>query len=359
MKNFECGDDAMEIRIEQSLGFQQKKEILNAARSGSPGCAGRVRKILQDNRAILVAYLGRQPVAVQALSHKPPGSAFEPQNMILFVTPIRRRFLRIQLGLALSLLHVSVSESARAMPPLAVSLTREESEMPVEGAEEVPACAESIPECDRRQVDRLFPGTGHVGVTVSSGIPHAILGEVNVGASPWFSIAAGATVSAKFNETSVFLRPRVAIVQGSWFDVAAHFPLVYYPAAEVRHDYDWVLTNPALFFRVHAGRRTSLYLGAGLVFASTTESIASAFRDPEPIEPPEDWDFSSAGEVATKTTVNGVWNTFHGGVDFKLGGGWITQLDLILLMDGMRISTNYADKIGPPVFAQAGVTYVF
>ncbi len=167
------------------------------------------------------------------------------------------------------------------------------------------------------------------------------------------------TVSDKFNETSVFLRPRVAIVQGSWFDIAGHLPLVYYPAAEVRHDYDWVLTNPAMFFRAHAGKRTSLYLGAGMVFASTTESMAAAFRDPERAEPPEDWDFSNVGEASLDTTVNGIWNTVHAGIDVKLGGGWITQLDLILLLEGVQVSKSYADKVGPPVFAQAGATYVF
>jgi hypothetical protein len=77
------------------------------------------------------------------------------------------------------------------------------------------------------------------------------------------------------------------------------------------------------------------------------------------MQAPEDWDFSNVDQTATETTVNGVWNTFHGGIDVKLGGGWISQLDLILLMEGVRISGRYADKIGPPVFAQAGFTYVF
>lgn len=207
--------------------------------------------------------------------------------------------------------------------------------------------------------DRLFPGAGRVAVTVSSGIPHAALGDINVGVSPWFSMDLGATLSAKFNETSLFVRPRFALGTGRWFDVAYHMPIAYYPKSERRHGWDWWLINPALFLRVRPRDGTSFYGGMGIVAASTTDSLSAAFRDPEPAEPPENWDFSDVGDEEAHLTVNGVWNTFHLGIDQALTQDWIASIDSILLMDGLSLSRSYAEKVGPPVFVQAGITYVF
>src|SRR5690606_36253261 len=137
--------------------------------------------------------------------------------------------------------------------------------------------------------------------TASSGIPHALLADIAVGVSPWFSLDAGATVSAKFNETSIFVRPRFALATSRWVDVAFHMPIAYDPKSDRRDGWDWLLTNPALFVRGRFASGTSVYGGVGAVFASMTESLATAFRDPEPAAPPEDWDFSDVGEEGPTT----------------------------------------------------------
>jgi hypothetical protein len=169
----------------------------------------------------------------------------------------------------------------------------------------------------------------------------------------------GATLSAKFNETSLFVRPRFALATTKWFDVAYHMPIAYYPKSERRDGWDWFLSNPALFLRVRPRPTTSFYGGAGVVLASTTDSLSAAFRDPEPAEPPEDWDFSDVGEEEGHLTVNGVWNTLHLGLDQALNEDWIVSVDSILLMDGLKVSKTYAQKVGPPIFVQLGITYVF
>ncbi len=186
MKSFEGGQDNIEIRIERALGFHEKKAILHAARSGSPGCAQRVKCLLRQPGAILVAYDGKTPVAVQAVSSELPEEACESKTMILFASPCRRRSLRAQLCVALSLLSISISDLATATPPLAVPLASGVDDTSEKDAEQVPPCEDASAACELRQVDRLFPGAGHVGVTVSSGVPHAALGEVNVGVIPGF-----------------------------------------------------------------------------------------------------------------------------------------------------------------------------
>jgi hypothetical protein len=339
--------------------------LTQATKRGGPA-SFRLKRLLARESHLLVVLQAGEPVAVQAVQGDQgvqhlhggrdggePKELVDANRIVFLVGPLRRAVLRARLAaLALGITGAGASHAmpkAAAPPPDPASVAQSDE---VRAPGDVGKGRKSVP-------DRVFPGAGHVAITVSSGIPHALLGDINVGVSPWFSLDAGATVSAKWNETSIFVRPRFALVTGERFDLVYHQPLAYYPKSERRDGWDWFLTNPALFVRGRFTPQTSMYFGGGVVLASTQQSLHDAFRDPEPAEPPEDWDFSDVDDGEAPETVNGIWNTFHFGVDQSLGEHWVMSLDSILIMDGLLLSKSYAKKVGPPIFAQVGVSFVF
>lgn len=338
-------------------------ELRERAEQVGGGARFRLKKLLQRAETVAIYWQQGVPVAVRAKSE---GGDEAPVEL---VSPLRRRKLRAQLAASFFLI-AGVSE-AEAMVPAAVprsdvvgpspeaeATPTQVAVSPTPVASSEPAVVSEVTKSPEPVADRLFPQPGQVALTASSGVPHALLGEIAVGISPWFSLGAGATVSAKWNETSLFLRPRIALVTGEHLALAFHMPVAYYPASERRDGWDWFLTNPALFVRGHFTKSTSMYAGAGVVAASTREGLHEFFGQADPDQPPEDWDFSDV-EGGGVPLVNGAWNTVHLGFDQALSSHWVLHVDSLLLLSGFSLSQSYAERVGPPVFIQAGASFVF
>lgn len=345
-------------------------DIWEKAEQVGRGATFRLKNLLRENESVVIYRRGGIPVAVRA--------EFARENERTTVELVPRfslKKLRAQLATCL-FVGASVSEASAMVP---ATVPRSDVVGPSPGAEATPTPRSATPKapvstestasndsapCSETSppkevvADRLFPQPGQVALTASSGIPHALLGEVAVGVSPWFSLGLGATVSAKWNETSIFLRPRIALVAGEHLALAFHMPMAYYPASERRDGWDWFLTNPALFLRGHFTESSSVYFGAGAVVASTRQGLHEFFGGEVKEVAPEDWDFSNVGEGGVPE-VNGAWNTVHLGFDQALGSHWVLHVDSLLLLSGISLSQSYADRVGPPVFIQAGGSFLF
>jgi hypothetical protein len=234
---------------------------------------------------------------------------------------------------------------AAAQPPPGLAATARDVAAP---APPIEADRPAAP--PRRSADPLFPGRGHVSVSLATGVPFLAVGEVALGTSESFALGVVGGVADTLREYAVGGRARVAVFRAEAVSFVLSLPALYYPPVSVRHDEPWILTNPSLALHGRLPNDARLYGGIGALAASCTHSLAHHFGG----------DHVAAQDAPEgHTMVNGVWTTVHGGGSLPVSAIAALFVDASLMLDGLELARSYGRQIGPPGLAQLGVTAIF
>jgi hypothetical protein len=202
----------------------------------------------------------------------------------------------------------------------------------------------------RASADPLFPGRGGVSASLATGVPFLAVGELAVGTSDAVTIGLVAGVADTMREYAVGGRARVAVFRAQPMSVVLSLPVLYYPPVAVRDDEPWLLANPSLSLHGRLPNDAGIYGGVGALAASCTHSLANHFGGNHTAP-----DGGSSGHQM----INGVWNTVHAGGWWPVGDSTAVFVDGALMLEGLELSSSYADMVGPPALAQAGMTLIF
>jgi hypothetical protein len=210
-----------------------------------------------------------------------------------------------------------------------------------------PSSAPATAQPPAQPADPFLPGAGHVALSLASGIPFAAVGEVAVGTTDWMAVSAIAGIADTGGVSAFGGSLHVAAFRRGRYELMLSVPVLYYPPAAVHDDIPWLLTNPSLVF-AYRWDRASVYGGAGALFTTCVGGLAATFGGP----PVHDT------QPLTHPMVNGAWDTLHLGGAYGLTPrvGLFAQTSLML--SGVEIAQSYAEKVGPPVLALAGVRVV-
>ncbi len=190
------------------------------------------------------------------------------------------------------------------------------TEIPEPAAEVTPAAEEPRP----RLHDALFPGGGHVSMSVASGLPFVAIGEIAIGIGDTFAI--GALGGATPDVPGFGIRPRVSLFDTGVVRGVVVAPSLYYPST-AEGGSPWLLTRPAFVVEHQWKRGTRLGGGIGMVAASSFAELAGHKR---------------RSTYTTKELEAGVWETVNATFATPLGERTSFFVETALVFHGARLA---------------------
>ncbi len=197
--------------------------------------------------------------------------------------------------------------------------------------------------------DALFPGRWRGAVSLASGIPFAVVGELTLGTSDDFALGVIGGLASTGDEYAVGGRLRLRVLELGPVDLAAVLPVLWYPPVEKREGASWLLTNPSLLLRGRPSEDWLVYGGVGAVLAACAADIGAVFSG----------EAAHHDDGADDEMVNGAWHTFSAGVSVVVYDDVAVMLDTMVMMTNFVPSKSYAEAVGPPVLATLGANYTF
>ena len=188
----------------------------------------------------------------------------------------------------------------------------------------------------------LFPGARRFSVSMSTGVPFWVMGELGYGLTR--DLAVGLLAGATPLVGGFGIRPRVALpLSRDWRVLAMASGLYYPPNAGSR---EWWLVRPSALIERRAGR-VSLALGGGMVAAATSDELFGEGGAPDAPSP--------YPTRAKKSFDEGAWLTANAIGTVALSPATHLFADAAVVFDRqLRLATN--DWIGgPPAIVFLGV----
>lgn len=183
---------------------------------------------------------------------------------------------------------------------------------------EMPAAPAARPP---RVHDPVFPGGGHLGTSLTTGVPFPALGEIALGIGDHFAIGVMGGASPKVPAFGV--RPRVKLFDTGHVRGIVSVPSLYYPFTDDAGGDPWVLTRPS--FVVEHTWRSGLRVGGGLGFvaAASTTYFNGDRKGP------------GYGDEGFQS---GLWNTVNATFSAPIGTSASFFVEGALVMRGLRLA---------------------
>jgi hypothetical protein len=184
-------------------------------------------------------------------------------------------------------------------------------------------------------VDHVFAGNGGQKITLVTGIPYIGIAEYAYGFSE------RTTGGILYGQTPYVegygVRIRTVLFQeDESFRVYFCTPVLYYPKTKELGGDPWWLTRPNINFEWITENSFRYKVGGSLIAAGSHHSF---FGDP-----------------SRAKFKPGIWNAFHVGTSFPVGGGIMFQCEVSAVMNGFTIAGE--DWVGgPPVLILTGISY--
>jgi hypothetical protein len=186
--------------------------------------------------------------------------------------------------------------------------------------------------------DFLFPGSGNVSVTASTGVPYTALGEVSVGIGDRFAVGGLVTGGPFLGGVAVGINPRVDAVRFGPMRLVLEAPVVWYP--DVQNTDNWVLIHPDARIEGKAGR-FRVHGSVGALYAKMVGAQPVA----GPVAP-----YGGAG-LPSGVQQGALWNTTGAGVAFAMSPSTSVFAEGFVMTQGLQAA-------GTGWFALPGAAFV-
>lgn len=182
--------------------------------------------------------------------------------------------------------------------------------------------------------DALFPGGGHLGMTVASGLPFVAIGELALGIGD--RVAIGAIGGATPDVPGFGLRPRVSVFDTGTVRGVLVAPSLYYPTTAGGGS-PWLLTRPAFVVEHRWASGVRLGGGVGMVAASSIAELAGEPR---------------RSTYAAKEIQAGLWQTLNVTLSVPVASKTSLFAESALIFHGARLAGD--EWVGVLPFMVAG-----
>lgn len=180
--------------------------------------------------------------------------------------------------------------------------------------------------------DHVFAGKGNAKITLATGIPYIGVAEYAYGISD--RVTGGFLFGLTPNVEGYGVRVRAIVYQKSEsFRIYFCTPLLYYPKTKELGGDPWWLTRPNLNFEWITPTGFRYKAGGSVIAAASHHSLF--------------------GNSLRAKFPPGVWSAIHAGTSFPIGGGFMFQNELSVVMNGISVAGK--DWVGgPPVILVLG-----
>jgi hypothetical protein len=173
--------------------------------------------------------------------------------------------------------------------------------------------------------DFMFPGSGKVSLTASTGLPFAALGEVSVGVGDRFAAGALVTGGPFLGGLATGLNPRVDVFHLGPMRLVVEAPVIWYP--DVENTDNWMVTRPDARIEGKAGR-FRIHGSVGIMWAKMIGAQPVA----GPIAP------YGGGGLPSGVQHGDVWNTMGGGVAYAVSPRTSVFTEAFVIMHGVDLA---------------------
>jgi hypothetical protein len=194
-------------------------------------------------------------------------------------------------------------------------------------ADDAPLPAEAPAPVARAKPDNdfLFPGSGKISFTGTTGLPFAALGEVSVGLGDRFAAGALVTGGPFLGGIATGINPRVDMLHFGPMRLVLEAPVIWYP--DLENTNNWMVTRPDVrlegrvgHFRIHGSMGL---MWAKMIGASPVQGTIAPY---------------GGGGLPSGVQHGDVWNTVGGGAAYALSSRTSVFAEGFVIMRGVDLA---------------------